>query len=665
MSERPTVDDILARQQAERARVEERRKQRQEELQRLREQQAPFASVRDCYREQVEGGDQGFFEEFARRIVALTHDLEQRGLLNGLLGRLQDDSCSAHVQDRDARRVVSHLLQLAGADDLPEVTRRLREADGLPFTGQVSDWLRYHLEWEALDLQRAAAGHWAVAETINGVTWPVLQPNEPDPLAVLTQACDIAESALGTLERVSQVGRVSPALVIEGLWTAVVRDVAERVGREAPALPEEIPGVPEARGIVASVRNWGRQSNPDPALTVTAPPTDADPLFPPQTLDPKRCPGCQAPVPPSGRLSSEYNCAQCGRWRLHTGVLVLPIAGPLGTPPKVIRLSAPYWCPVDPSAQALQASPNDPPMNLELDTREVPLTAPAGTHSPLREAYEAVANALFDAAEIRRCPSKIRPMFEDLARALLAARGTAQGRYAAAELLLQAVADEDGRCAHQEALNTTARINDACGHVMLGIVPFERATAHIQAVPAFDLPGLLGAMRRQTSRATVRLQEAGSRPALQTGQSEPTGDVTADIPQAAEAAERSEALTSSVREEGSVRTTQPSPGARLRKPNKDAMTVYRYWFASGLKQVELAKDSTLMELLGRSVSQGTISRWLRQVEDWIKAGNVIPDLSESSISKPLPMDPERIDLGPHGEHRPKHLRKRQTSEGAD
>jgi hypothetical protein len=68
-----------------------------------------------------------------------------------------------------------------------------------------------------------------------------------------------------------------------------------------------------------------------------------------------------------------------------------------------------------------------------------------------------------------------------------------------------------------------------------------------------------------------------------------------------------------------------------------------------------------MELLGRTVSQGTISRWLGCAQNWIKAGNIIPDLPESHATKPTPMDPERIDLGPHGEHRPKHLRKRQTS----
>jgi hypothetical protein len=143
---------------------------------------------------------------------------------------------------------------------------------------------------------------------------------------------------------------------------------------------------------------------------------------------------------------------------------------------------------------------------LQVDTREAPLVAPAGTPSPLREAFDAVAAALFEAAEMRRCPPSGWPMFEDQARALAAAREIAGGRYAAAELLLQAAADENGRCSHQEALSATARINDACGHVMLRLVPPHEAAAHIRAVPAFNLAEMLRAMRRQTARAALPLQ---------------------------------------------------------------------------------------------------------------------------------------------------------------
>jgi hypothetical protein len=150
----------------------------------------------------------------------------------------------------------------------------------------------------------------------------------------------------------------------------------------------------------------------------------------------------------------------------------------------------------------------DPSASLQVDTRQVPLEAPAMTPSPLREAFEAVAQALFQSAELRRCPPTGRLAFEQQARTLSDAYRTARERYALAELYLRAVADDNGRCAFQDALSAVCRVNDAAGHVMLNIVPFHRATAHLLDVPAFDLAELLRAMRRQTSRAALQLLSA-------------------------------------------------------------------------------------------------------------------------------------------------------------
>jgi hypothetical protein len=72
-----------------------------------------------------------------------------------------------------------------------------------------------------------------------------------------------------------------------------------------------------------------------------------------------------------------------------------------------------------------------------------------------------------------------------------------------------------------------------------------------------------------------------------------------------------------------------------------------------------------MELLGRKVSQGTISRWLKQAEEWIGAGNVLPDFSDAHASKPTPMDPERIDLGERQDGRARHQRGRRNSDRDD
>ncbi len=137
-----------------------------------------------------------------------------------------------------------------------------------------------------------------------------------------------------------------------------------------------------------------------------------------------------------------------------------------------------------------------------LDTRDYPLDAPAGTPSPLREAFDAVAGALFDTAVFRRETPAGGLGFRDLAKGLTARVHTAERCYAEAELLLQAAADADG-CAHRDGLAVIRRVHDAVGHVILGSVPDYMAAAHIRQVPAPDVRGLLRRMREQVSRAVA------------------------------------------------------------------------------------------------------------------------------------------------------------------
>ena len=61
--------------------------------------------------------------------------------------------------------------------------------------------------------------------------------------------------------------------------------------------------------------------------------------------DPTRCPdpACNAPVPELYKQQSSYVCRACGCWRLHTGIITMPVAGPPGTRPEYIRASAPFW----------------------------------------------------------------------------------------------------------------------------------------------------------------------------------------------------------------------------------------------------------------------------------------------------------------------------------
>jgi hypothetical protein len=166
-------------------------------------------------------------------------------------------------------------------------------------------------------------------------------------------------------------------------------------------------------------------------------------------------------------------------------------------------------------------------VSLEVDTREVPIDAPAGTPSPLREAYDAVRAAINRAAELRREPSSARPVFEIQARSLSDAFREAHERYRQAETLLQAVVPEGSRCAHQDAVDVACLVNDAAGHVMLGTVPFTNAVAYILALPPFDLPDLLRAMRRQVSRAVILTRtNVVSNPGI------PTNDENRDADQA-------------------------------------------------------------------------------------------------------------------------------------
>jgi hypothetical protein len=290
-------------------------------------------------------------------------------------------------------------------------------------------------------------------------------------------------------------------------------------------------------------------------------------------------------------------------------------------------------------APAEQLAPQAPPA-LQVDTREVPLEAPAGTPSPLREAFDAVAKTLSEAAEMRRCPPNGWALFEGQARALQAAWRAARDRYAAAEILLRAVTDEGGRCAHQEALNAVCRVNDACGHVILaarrarGTISPHQAVAHVLAVPAFDLPELLRAMRRQTSLAALRPGSSTAPPPV-TPEATPAGDRQEEL-----AAPRS-----------------------LKEPTAEAFKAYRALVVTGKTQKQLAQ--LLTEELKRPIHQGTVSRWVNQVSDWLEAGNVLPDLSEPLRKRPTVMDPERIDLGERQDGRSKRQRGRRNSDNDD
>jgi hypothetical protein len=68
-----------------------------------------------------------------------------------------------------------------------------------------------------------------------------------------------------------------------------------------------------------------------------------------------------------------------------------------------------------------------------------------------------------------------------------------------------------------------------------------------------------------------------------------------------------------------------------------------------------------MEIAGRKLSQGEISRWLKEVKTFIEAGGVLPGLEQHSM-KPTTMDPQRMELGNREVQRTPRQRERRTSD---
>ena len=77
-------------------------------------------------------------------------------------------------------------------------------------------------------------------------------------------------------------------------------------------------------------------------------PQPSPPIIPLERGDPSRCPGCKAEVPGEYATLPKLICSTCGHWELQTGLCVVPAAGPIGTPPSVVRLHAPLWQPLPP-----------------------------------------------------------------------------------------------------------------------------------------------------------------------------------------------------------------------------------------------------------------------------------------------------------------------------
>jgi hypothetical protein len=120
--------------------------------------------------------------------------------------------------------------------------------------------------------------------------------------------------------------------LIMGYWTVGDGDQPEREGWESD-------------DDWQAFLNRVKVPEPPEGTTSSEPAIPALPAgnFSHEKLDPSRCPGCKAPVLEEYTTLPRVPCLACGRWELHTGLSVAPVAGPPGTPPEVLQLTSPFW----------------------------------------------------------------------------------------------------------------------------------------------------------------------------------------------------------------------------------------------------------------------------------------------------------------------------------
>lgn len=92
-------------------------------------------------------------------------------------------------------------------------------------------------------------------------------------------------------------------------------------------------------------------------------------------------------------------------------------------------------------------------------------------------------------------------------------------------------------------------------------------------------------------------------------------------------------------------TTEPndskteSPAVSVKKPSKEAAQAYRLYYGSGNSQTEAAKIMT--DQLHKPVSQGQVSKWVKQYKEWAKV-NGIPIPEKPTI---INMDSNKLTMG--------------------
>ncbi len=90
----------------------------------------------------------------------------------------------------------------------------------------------------------------------------------------------------------------------------------------------------------------------------------------------------------------------------------------------------------------------------------------------------------------------------------------------------------------------------------------------------------------------------------------------------------------------------------LDEPSQNAIAAYRAVVLTGIKQGEIADKL--------DTNQGQISRWVKQVGKWLKAGNILPDM-DGGHPKTITVDPAVLEMG----ERQDNLTMRQRAKSTD
>jgi hypothetical protein len=304
------------------------------------------------------------------------------------------------------------------------------------------------------------------------------------------------------------------------------------------------------------------------------------------------------------------------------------------------------------------------------------MRAPEGTPLPVAAAYEAVAAALVRACYIRlhvlpvagygaqrdwSDQTRQRQLelpwgtmtTEEAARQAVYSRDRARAAYCPAEVPLRAALEPGVRCMFGEALDWIDAVANICERALGAQLPWDQAAAAIYTMPALGLSQILQKMRRQMCHAVLHAQRNATRDILVVD----TGRVIASPERSA----RLPLPDSSRSPVPNPHVVAGDPESKLREPPDEAIKAYRLkWILGAPTQTEIAHR--LSQEIGRPISQGQVSRWLKQAEKYVKAGGILPEMPKLPDKQPRPMDPERIDLGPRQDGRAERQRERRSDD---